>query len=200
MRSAFPIALIAVAAASAAVLAADSPSFDCAKASGEIETLICSDADLAALDRKLAETYGAAVTVAEKGDAETLKTLKATQIGWIKGRNDCWKAEDKRACTQESYETRIAELQARFALIPARGPFTFQCDDAPGSEIVATFYNGERSSVRLERGDRTVIAVQGMSGSGARYLGPNGIVFWNKGNDAQVTWPEGTEFKCATKG
>ena len=31
-----------------------SPSFDCAKATGEVQQLVCKDAGLAALDRKLA--------------------------------------------------------------------------------------------------------------------------------------------------
>ena len=31
-------------------------------------------------------------------------------------------------------------------------------------------------------------------------IGDNGIVFWNKGNDAQVEWPAGTNFNCATDG
>ena len=31
-----------------------SPSFDCTRAAGRVETLTCNDAELAALDRKLA--------------------------------------------------------------------------------------------------------------------------------------------------
>lgn len=72
------------------------PSFDCAQiGDSSIEKLICSDDELARLDRQLAETYAAA----RKSPAGIKdKLLKASQIGWIKGRNDCWKAEDRRQC------------------------------------------------------------------------------------------------------
>jgi uncharacterized protein len=43
-----------------ATLQAAAPSFDCAKADGEVETLICKDAALAALDQRLTQTYEAA--------------------------------------------------------------------------------------------------------------------------------------------
>ena len=33
------------------------PSFDCAQANGQVETLICADAKLATLDRRMAERY-----------------------------------------------------------------------------------------------------------------------------------------------
>ena len=41
--------------------AASSPSFNCAKASGQVEQLICRDAELAALDRQMAATYAKAM-------------------------------------------------------------------------------------------------------------------------------------------
>ncbi len=44
---------------------AQGPTFNCAKATGEVETLICSDASLAALDRKLDEAYKAAAAKAK---------------------------------------------------------------------------------------------------------------------------------------
>ena len=40
--------------------AAASPSFDCAKAEGEIEQLICQDEELARLDREFGRVFGAA--------------------------------------------------------------------------------------------------------------------------------------------
>ena len=57
---------LAVAAAVAAwipttVALGAQPSFDCAKAEGAVEALICKDADLAALDLKLSEVYGMAL-------------------------------------------------------------------------------------------------------------------------------------------
>jgi hypothetical protein len=31
----------------------------------------------------------------------------------VKGRNDCWKADDKKACIKGEYESRINELKDR---------------------------------------------------------------------------------------
>ena len=75
------------------VLAQEGPTFDCANAEHEAETAICENAELAALDRRLAETYSAALDAAEGLDAgaeEAVAELKAYQRGWIGGRDDCW--------------------------------------------------------------------------------------------------------------
>ncbi|MCK7614707.1 MliC family protein [Roseibium sediminicola] len=186
---------------SSASLAAE-PAFDCAKAESSAEKLICSNDELAALDRKLAEIYGGAVDVVKSLDAgadEALNTLKAYQRGWVKGRDECWKGEDELACLKATYERRIAELTARYQLIKGQAPVFYTCNGNPADEIVATFFPTEPPSARLERGDTTEIAVQGLSGSGARYEGDFGIVFWIKGNDAMVEWPQGTSFDCKVR-
>jgi uncharacterized protein len=85
-----------------------SPSFDCAKASGEVENLICNDAELAKLDRSLSQLYS---TVLKNTPASRQKTLKTVQRGWVKGRNDCWKSDDVRGCVANEYHTRINELK-----------------------------------------------------------------------------------------
>ena len=90
--------------------ATPNPSFDCAKASHEIEELICKDAELADLDRSLADLY--AVVLKDTPTSEQ-KTLKAEQRGWVKGRNDCWKSSDERGCVKREYEARISELKDR---------------------------------------------------------------------------------------
>ena len=71
------------------------PSFDCAKATHDVEKLIGNDAGLAELDQSLAELY--ATDLKHTPDANK-GTLKAEQRGWVKGRNDCWKASDMRGC------------------------------------------------------------------------------------------------------
>jgi uncharacterized protein len=167
------------------------PSFDCARAEGEVEQLICTDPALGTLDVQLAETYRAALASPD-GPA----TLRAEQRDWIKGRNDCWKSDDVRQCVADAYATRIAELQVSRALVPAIGPMTFACDD--GSKIVATFYQSDPPGARLVRGDQQLMLLQGPSGSGARYLG-DGVLFWNKGRDATVDW-QGKSFGCTEAG
>ena len=54
------LALAASAVLVSAPLRAEGPAFDCTKAAGEVEELICQDEGLAALDRKLDEVYKAA--------------------------------------------------------------------------------------------------------------------------------------------
>lgn len=87
------------------VLAQEGPTFDCAKAEHEAETAICENAELAALDRRLAETYSAALDAAEGLDAgaeEAVAELKAYQRGWIGGRDDCWQADDIVSCITDA--------------------------------------------------------------------------------------------------
>ncbi len=91
------------------------PSFDCSKAAGQVEESICSDPKLAALDVDLARLYAAA---SAQADGQELKTLRAYQRGWIKGRNECWKAigVSIRECVEASYRKRIGELRSQLLL------------------------------------------------------------------------------------
>ena len=113
---------IAGAVAFPVTVLAQGPTFNCAKASGEVETLICADPSLAALDRTLGEVYKAASAKA-KGKLAT--RLREDQRGWVKGRNDCWKAKGEqtwitatwtvdtvKGCVDAQYRLRTSELQA----------------------------------------------------------------------------------------
>ncbi|GAA0773905.1 DUF1311 domain-containing protein [Roseibium denhamense] len=182
--------------------AAAAPAFDCGKAEGAAEKLICANADLAELDQTLAQVFQAAVNVTETfpdGQA-ALAELRAYQRGWVKGRDECWKADDELSCIQSSYQRRIAELTAQYMLIPDVTPVFYMCRGNPADEIVAYFYPTDPPAARLERGDTIEIAVEGITGSGARYEGSFGLVFWVKGNEVMVEWPQGTEFTCKTTG
>ena len=190
----------ALVAGPVSTLAQTGPAFDCSKAEHEIEDLICKDAELSAKDRKLAEVYTQAISAMEKVDAggpEAIKELKATQRGWIGGRNECWKDADKRKCTIDSYDRRTAYLQARYFLVEGSEPVFYSCSD--NSEIVATFVPTEPASVRLERGDSQEIGILSPSGSGARYDAEFGIYFWIKNDEAQAAWPQQTEFTCKAR-
>ena len=112
---------------------------------------------------------------------------------------------DQKACATQSYQTRIAILGAKYGLAPSStGTFVFACDDAAKTSFYATFFNTDPPTINLvsrpPAPEKAETLVQGMSGSGARYEGENGIVFWNKGDDAQVEWPAGTNFNCSTDG
>lgn len=205
---------VSLALASSSALAqgqarARGPAFDCAKASGEVEKLICADEGLAALDRKLDGVYKAALA---KARDDVPKFLRTEQRGWVKGRDECWKAEgagnpvylteswvasDVRGCVEGQYQMRIAELQVRLRLVPPKAPVFFVCNNQPANEVVATFFETEPPAASVERGDRTVIAYQVRTASGAKYEGQN-LSLWTKGNEATITWL-GEELKCRAR-
>ncbi|MEA3291330.1 MAG: MliC family protein [Pseudomonadota bacterium] len=169
------------------------PSFDCSKARKGAEGIVCTDDELAALDQKLSEVYATALKMYKESALESeVKLLKAEQRGWIKGRDECWKAQNERDCVEFDYRSRIAELQAGFGLAPSNGPVFYVCDGNPANEVVATFFETNPPTARLERGDSQVIAYLTPSGSGAKYEGRN-VTFWSKGKEAAVTWGWNTE-------
>jgi len=188
--------LSALAGNTASVPATDAsgPAFPCDNVeSGSIEALICSDTELAALDRKLADVYAAATA---KAMNEQPPFLKAEQRGWIKGRNDCWKSDDSGSCVQAAYVQRIAELQARYRLVPHGKPVRFVCDDNPANEVIATFFQTDPPTMIAERGDNSSLMFIQPSASGAKYQGPN-ETFWEHHGEARITWGyEAPEMRC----
>ena len=79
------------------------PSFDCAKTDGAAAEQVCEDKELAALDQELTRLFA----LAKNGlTASRRKELIATQRGWIKGRDECWKGRDLRR-TRLTSRTRI---------------------------------------------------------------------------------------------
>ena len=82
---------------------------------------------------------------------------------------------------------RIAELQVRLRLVPPKEPVLFVCNNQPANEVVATFFKTDPPAASVERGDRTVVAYQVKTASGAKYEGQN-LSLWTKGNEATITW------------
>jgi uncharacterized protein len=181
------------------------PAFDCSKARGEVEQLVCRDEGLAALDRKLNEVYKAALARALDDVPQMLRT---EQRGWIGGRNECWKAKDGtyltaswqardvRECVEGNYRLRISELQALMQLVPPKGPVFYACDDSFG-QVIATFFETDPPTARLERGDTTVTVWLVPAASGSKYEGQN-VEFWTKGKETNVTWLE-SKMSCTAK-
>ena len=170
------------------------PSFACSTVRpGSIEAMVCANAELAALDRKLAEVFTAA---SRKAINEHPPLLKAEQRGWIKGRNDCWKSSNQRDCVQEAYSHRIAELQAKYRMVPFNGPVRFVCNGNPANEVVTTFFQTEPPTLIAERGDGISFMILQPSGSGSRYMGRN-ETFWEHQGEAMITWGYGqAEMRC----
>jgi len=176
---------------------AAAPSFDCRKVkAGSIEEMVCRDEALSALDRKLADVYAAA---SGRAANEHPPVLKAEQRGWIKGRNDCWKSDDKRRCVEDAYVLRIAELQARYRLVAAKGPVFYACDGDPKNEAAVTFFQTDPPTLIAERGDQVSLMYLQPGGSGAKYQGRNESL-WEKAGQTFITWGYGSpEMRCERK-
>ncbi|WP_454062721.1 MliC family protein [Candidatus Nitrospira salsa] len=161
------------------------PSFSCDSVPDDnVEAMICGDTELSALDRKFSGVYAAA---SKKATNEHPSVLKAEERGWIKGRNDCWKSNDKRGCVRDGYRRRIAELQAQYRLVPSNEPVRFVCDGNLANEVVATFFQTDPSTLIAERGDSISLMFVQPSGSGAKYQGRN-ETFWEHHGEASITW------------
>jgi membrane-bound inhibitor of C-type lysozyme len=78
-------------------------------------------------------------------------------------------------------------------------PVTYHCNDAGKSTIIAQFRQTDPPTVKLKRGKDKITATEGPTGSGARYVTADGILFWEKGGQAQVEWPKGKRFTCSAK-
>lgn len=167
---------------------AAAPSFDCRKSPGEFEQMVCKDPALAALDRQLTDTFAQALA-----KATDKTTLQATQRGWIKGRDECWKADDKPACVREAYIVRIIDLRIQNGLVVIPSAVEYRCDDN-SKPFTATFYNDEPRAVVLTWGDDQAIVPVAMSASGARYAG-RGVEFWEHQGEASVDF-FGNKLSC----
>ena len=177
-------------------VAAEAPppaSYDCTGATQDMQKLVCGDAALAALDRKLGDVYKEA---AAKQGSPPPAWFSAGQRDWIRERDACWTSSNQRACADSAYTLRIAELQARSMLVNTRGPVTYVCDNRDGvhDEVIAMFADTDPRSVILERGDKSIIAYGPRAGGGARYEAAN-VAFRERGGEAQLTW-FGIALKC----
>lgn len=173
-----------------------SPSFDCSKASGQVENLICKETTLMLLDRNMDQTYQQAVTRIKSldvGSEPELKTLKAYQRGWIKGRNDCWKARDIARCVKANYQNRISKLQAKWMLLPSENAVNFFCTD--NSDVFITFYASLLPSASVERGDQRQIYVS--DGDNENYYsGDFGRYFEIDENNLQIRFNPSSVLTC----
>jgi len=173
---------------------APGPSFACDEAVPEgVAAMVCADHGLAALDNKLADVYAAA---SRKAGNEHPPRLKAEQRGWIKGRDECWKSEDQRACVQGEYTRRIAELQARYRLVPASGPVRFICEGNAANEVIVTYFETDPPTLVAERGDGVSLMYLQPGSDGAKYRGPNESILERRG-EVLIQWGYGTAvMKC----
>lgn len=102
------------------------PSYDCTKAKSGREKVVCAHADLAALDRTLAEVYA---KERARRDAAGQAELQREQLRWLAGiPNTCgvpdtagperW-AEPQRKCLADLYRVRTTALAAAATTTPS---------------------------------------------------------------------------------
>lgn len=176
-------------AKAAAAPAKKGPAFDCRKAEGTVQKLVCGDDALAALDRKLAGVYGKAL---KKAANEHPPVLKAEQRGWVKGRDECWKERGGgdgavRACVEKTYVERIAEIEARYRLVEHVPTIRLACENQPSNEVAVTYFRTEPPTLIAEYGDRVSLMFARPTGSGTRYEGRNEKLSEHQG-EFKVTW------------
>ena len=179
-----------------AVGAQDGPSFDCAKAGSTAEKLICSEPGLAKLDRLLAARFAAAVDVVKHLDAgakDAERELRAYQRGWVKGRDDCWKADDPKACVEAEYLRREGDLVARYMLDKPQSVTAWQCDGNPANEIVTYLFDTTQPSVRIAYVDTSDT---GSLTDAARYDASFGRWIEIDGKTARASMTDGTVMEC----
>ncbi len=168
-------------------------SIDCTRASSGIDTLVCGDPALLALDQKLGTVYKEAET---KQGSPVPAGFIAEQRGWNATRDACGTSSNLKGCIDSAYTRRIAAIQATSLLVPTKGPITYNCT-APGDahdEVIAMYADTDPPTVVLERGDKSIVAYFAKSSGGARYVGP-GVTLVDKGGEVQVGWM-GSTLKC----
>ena len=112
------------------------PSFDCTKAKTRVEKLICSDAELAKLDREMSSEYHSLVSD-KTLDGELKEILKNNQKKWLDSREKtpCLENEDvseQQKCIKNVYRIRIKEINDDKNDFAGTGRFTpvFDCSKA----------------------------------------------------------------------
>ncbi len=171
---------------------ADSPSFACAEAKLPAEKAVCASRELAALDRKLNETYSDAM---HGWPADEQARQRAAQKQWLTQRNACSKAEDVTECLRDAYHRREIELEIKSGKLMAPAPKYYACKGIEDEPFSATFYPTNPPSAVLTRGDRQVIAFATPSADGTRFVA-TGVEFWDQQGGARVEWDK-AKFECA---
>lgn len=174
------------------------PSFNCNLGQlSEAEVMVCNNPQLAGLDQQLSEVYHQAKSKIH--NTEQLSQFKAEQRGWVKGRNDCWKADDKTACIRGTYQQRITSLQARYQLVENSGPVILACGGDDKNEFIATWYQTDPPTIMLERGDQSSLLHRVPSETGVMYQGQNETLVQMQ-QDYSIAWGfEAPVLNCVKK-
>lgn len=195
-----PPALLLAALLAQPAAAAAPPALDCARAAQPMDTLVCRDPGLAALDRETTRLYGVARATLI---GRRLEGLDETQRARLLRRNDCRNAVDPRACVLAIQLDRIATLRQHHAVTRApaergtsRGPVAFDCGGhrwpPPSSTAsrpwpICAIAGSAMPCCRRRR--PAASATPGPRGSTGR-----------QGTEAAITLPDRTELTCRERG
>jgi membrane-bound inhibitor of C-type lysozyme len=165
-------------------------SFDCDRARGQAQELVCGDANLAAMDREVARLTSLAME-------------PAAQTEWVQQRDSCDKADLLRECVMAAAALKIHHLRkgsdvARGSEGLSVGPVAFTCRGI-GEPVLATFVNSDPGAVALEWDGQAMAIDRVVAASGARYEGRwdgGSYSFWNKGREATLTVPGKGDLQC----
>ena len=179
-----------VAAAPNTSVRAIQASFDCGRANGQAQELVCGDANLAAMDREVARLA-------------KLAAEPAAQADWVQQRDGCWKADELRHCVMAAAMLKIHRLRqgsemARGGDGLSVGPVRYSCRGIEGP-VLATFVNSDPGAATIEWGGQAIAIDQATTASGARYDGRwNGqsYAFWSKGKEATLSVPGKGDLQC----
>jgi len=205
IRKTMFVVVLAILLSPLSLLAATTnPSFDCNKAESESEKMVCSDPELARLDRELNRVYMLAFNNSAL-DKKGKRYLRAEQVGWIKGRDETWKVEDKKRYVTELYVLQIATLLQKYPASRvannegiSSGPTTYDCS----GEVLEAYYVQSNSpmGVIYFKGNiqGPLSRVPAASGTKYRIDYSNGmsLELWAKGKEAMFTTLEGDKLQC----
>ncbi len=166
-------------------------SFDCGRANGQAQEMVCGDANLAAMDREVARLAG-------------LAAEPAGQANYALQRDNCWKADELRQCVMATAMLEIHRLRqgseaARGGDGLSVGPVAYSCRGIDGP-VLATFVNSDAGAAALEWGGQAVAIDRATTASGVRFDGRwNGqsYAFWTKGKEATLTVPGKGDLQCS---
>lgn len=165
-------------------------SFDCGRANGQAQELVCADANLAAMDREVTRLAG-------------LAAEPAAQADWAQQRDNCWRSDELRHCVMAAAMLKIHSLRQGSAAARegdglSLGPVAYSCKGIAGP-VLATFVNSDPGAVALEWGRQAIAIDHVTAASGAKYDGRwNGqsYGFWTKGKEATFTVAGKGDLQC----
>jgi uncharacterized protein len=170
------------------------PTFDCKKATREVEIAICRDQNLIKLDNQLNDVFQQALHKAGSIDdrpKKAVKELKVTQRGWIKGRNDCWKAQKSiMECIESNYLDRMTYLQAKWLLVSPSKTERYFCEDSRAEFYVASIPTKPLASVVVEYGDKRAIFIANNKQEKKRFDGEFGAYIEFHDQKATLLWDQ----------